>query len=230
MYKFSILRDLVDIIYPNACMGCRQPLVSGESILCTACLLEIPKTNYHRIPENEVMRIFIGRCRLERAAAFLYFAKGGIVQALMHELKYRGRKEAGTFLGRMAGIELRESDFVQDVDCVVPVPLHPKKLKKRSYNQSEVFADAFCETADIPLIADNLIRVTHSATQTKKSRFARWQNVESIFEINDPSTFKNKHVLLVDDVVTTGSTLEACTTKLIAAGALVSVLTIAVAK
>lgn len=231
MLRNFYLRDLVDIIYPNACLGCRQPLVSQEEILCGQCLSELPKTNFHRIKDNEVEKVFIGRCHLKKATSYLYFSKGGIVQAFMHQLKYKGKKEVGSFFGRMIGQELKKDGFFDDLDYLLPIPLHPKKLAKRGYNQSGMLAAGMAETTGLPVLTDNLVRVAHSETQTKKSRFARWLNVESIFEIKDPTALRNRHLLLIDDVITTGATVEASATKLAAIpGVQVSLLTLARAK
>ena len=140
MQKFGWLNDFMDVIYPTSCLGCDQPLVANEAHICLYCRSELPKTNLHKIPENEVLRIFNGRCLLQKASSYLYFSKGGIVQSLMHAFKYKGHTEIGSLLGQMAGKELGNDGFFQDIDFLVPVPLHPKKLAKRGYNQSEIFA------------------------------------------------------------------------------------------
>ncbi len=231
MLRNLFLHDLVDIIYPSACLGCRQPLVAQEETLCSYCLAELPKTNFHQIKENEVEKVFIGRCHLQKATSYLYFAKGGIVQSVMHQLKYKGKQEVGLFFGKMAGQELMNHGFFDDIDLLVPIPLHPAKLKKRGYNQSEVLACGLAEITGLAVETNNLVRVAHSETQTKKSRFARWLNVETIFEIQEPGIFNHKHVLLIDDVITTGATVEASATRIAAIpGTRVSLLTLAVAR
>ncbi len=210
MNNVSWLGDFIDVIYPSSCLGCQTPLVGNESHICTYCISELPKTDFHQIEDNVILRTFSGRCLLQKASSYLHFSKGGIVQALLHALKYKGRTEVGELLGTMAGSELYQDGFFDDIDFVVPIPLHPKKLKKRGYNQSEILASALSATSNINLNTDNLIRVEFTETQTRKSRFARWLNVETVFQVSHPKLFENKHILLVDDVVTTGSTVEGC--------------------
>lgn len=225
------LNDFVDIIYPNACIGCETPLVTNESCLCVYCLAELPKTNFHTYTDNEVLNIFKGRCKLEKATSYLYYAKGGIVQKSLKALKYRGRQEVGALLGTMAATELMETGFLKDIDVLLPIPLHPKKLARRGFNQSEIVAQAISEVSEIPVSNNNLVRITHSDTQTKKSRFARWLNVESIFSVLDEESFQYKHLLLIDDVVTTGSTVEGSVIKMESIqGIRISLFTVAMAK
>lgn len=208
-----------------------MPLVANEECLCLYCRDELPKTNFHTIPENPVLAIFKGRCLLQKATSYLYFSKGGIVQSLMHSFKYKGRTEAGEVMGRMAGEELTEAGFFEDIDLVMPIPLHPKKLAKRGYNQSEILARHLAIPAGIPVSTDNLVRVRVSETQTKKSRFARWLNVESIFKVIHPEMLKGQHILLVDDVVTTGSTIEGSVVQMeTIPGIKISLFTLAMAK
>ncbi len=204
------LGDFIDVIYPASCVGCQTPLVGNESNICTYCLFELPKTDFHKIQDNVVQRAFSGRCLLQKATSYLHFSKGGVVQALLHALKYRGRTEIGDLVGAMAARELLQDGFLDDIDFVVPIPLHPQKLEKRGYNQSEILASAVADNSNVKLNTNNLVRVEFTETQTRKSRFARWLNVETVFKVIDPGIFENKHILLVDDVVTTGSTVEGC--------------------
>ncbi|MCD6113584.1 MAG: ComF family protein, partial [Bacteroidales bacterium] len=192
------------------CMACGKSLYKNENCLCTYCLYHLPKTNFHLEKDNEVERVFWGRVRIESAASFLYFSKGGKVQKIMHKLKYKGRQEIGVFLGEQYGLELLNSDTFKNIDIIIPVPLHKMKLKKRGYNQSEKFAEGLSLSMKKPVSTDNLYRKIFSETQTKKTRYKRWQNVESIFDIKNPELLKSKHILLVDDVITTGATMEAC--------------------
>jgi ComF family protein len=159
------------------------------------------------------------------------FSKGGSVQKLVHQLKYRGRKEIGIAIGKFYGADLRESETFCSSQVIIPVPLHAGKLKRRGYNQSDLFAQGLASGLDIPHDPANLVRVKASETQTRRSRFERWKNVESVFKVSDPSRLEGKNILLVDDVVTTGSTLEACAQELLKVpGTTVSVATIAFAQ
>jgi ComF family protein len=177
-----------------------------------------------------VFRKFSGRVNIHSAASFLYFSKGGIVQEMIGKLKYRGRKDIGVYLGEIYGDELHESAFDKTIDIIIPVPLHKDKFKKRGYNQSEQFATGLSQTMSIPTDYLNVIRKTNTNTQTKKGRYARWKNVEEIFSVDDIEALRGKHVLLVDDVVTTGSTLEATATAiLLIPGTIISIATIACA-
>jgi ComF family protein len=190
----------------------------------------MPKTAYETIPDNPVARIFWGRVPLHAASACYFFAKKGRIQPLIHSLKYRSNKGIGLYLGQQLGTSLIEAPLYQDVQLIVPVPLHPKKKHIRGYNQAEVIANGMAKVMKLPVVTDNLIRSVATETQTKKSRDERWQNVKNIFTVTNPSQFTNSHVLLVDDVITTGSTIEACVTTLLEATHLkVSVATVACA-
>lgn len=202
--------DFIGLLYPSICITCGNNLFRNEKIICTRCRYKLPITNFHLLKENPVSRALWGRVPLESAAAYLYFKKSGVAQVLMHELKYRGNKEMGIFLGELYGYELNTSRLFETIDCIVPVPLHKKKLKKRGYNQSEMIAIGLSRTFGKAVIAGNLYRKVHSSTQTRKTKYERWLNVDKIFGLRSPSDFENKHILLVDDVITTGATLEAC--------------------
>ncbi|MBU1717588.1 MAG: ComF family protein [Bacteroidetes bacterium] len=181
-----------------------------EKIICTSCLFHLPKTGFSDMANNPVSEIFAGRVNLHSASAYLFFRKTGSVQKLIHRLKYKGDKEAGEYLSKLFGEELMKSPLFSTATCVIPVPLHPKKLKKRGYNQAEVVADGIAAGMGICVNCKTLVRATFTETQTRKARFNRWQNVEGIFQIKSPEELENQHVILCDDVVTTGSTLEAC--------------------
>ncbi len=222
---------MVDVFYPEACAGCQQPLVKNENLLCTPCLAELPRTGYQRVADNPVLQLFYGRCKLEKAMAFLNFEKGGQVQRIMHSFKYRNRPEIGLRLATLLSLEVLPCGFFDNIDLLIPIPLHPKKLKSRGYNQSEVIARGVSEVSGIPLSGEHLLRQTHSQSQTRKSRFARWRNVESIFRLNRPDELRQRHLLLIDDVITTGSTVEASADKLLQVpGCRVSLLTLAIAR
>jgi ComF family protein len=202
-----------------------------EHVLCTSCVYHLPRTNYWKEQGNPVEQIFWGRVRLEHACAFFFFSKGSRYRKLLHQLKYHGKKEIGVELGRRFGLELKEATLYQTVDCVVPVPLHPKKQRKRGYNQSEQIAAGITGITGWALDTESVIRNHYTDTQTRKSRMDRWENVSDVFTVRYPERLRGKHVLLIDDVVTTGATIEACTTRLLEIeGCRVSVATLAYAK
>jgi ComF family protein len=228
--KIPILYYLTELIFPRLCVTCGDKLIEQEQWICLHCLHHIPRTNFHLEPENRVAQLFYGRVRIEFGTSFFYFSKGSKYQSLLHNLKYKGMKELGAEIGKHFGIDLLQSDDFASVDLICPVPLHPQKEKKRGYNQSWWIAYGIAEQMKKPLSDNNLKRVTATETQTKKTRFERWQNVEGIFELSDPEAFAGKHILLVDDVVTTGSTLEACAQAILSkTDARVSIATLATA-
>lgn len=190
-------------------MACGNSLYTGEKIICTKCEYNLPKTHFHDDPNNVINQTFWGRVHIEGATSLLYFRKGGKVQHLMHQLKYKGEQEVGVYLGQMLGSELKQSKTFKDIDFVIPVPLHPKKKKIRGFNQSEIIGKGIAETYGCELATKYLIRNVHSSTQTKKSRFNRWENVKSIFDIHHKEELINKSVLIIDDVITTGATIDA---------------------
>lgn len=221
--------DFFGLFFPELCVACNTHLLNQEKLLCTKCQYNIPRTNFHTNPENPVAQLFWGRAKIEHASAYFYFNKGTIYQEMMHHFKYHGKKEIGFVLGKDFGLQLKDSTF-NEIDIIVPVPLHPKKLKKRGYNQSDLIATGLGFSLEKAVDTQNLYRTVATSTQTRKSRFARWQNVENIFSIKDPAEFENKHILLVDDVVTTGSTFEACANAILEIkGTKVSIVALAVA-
>jgi ComF family protein len=206
----NYFQDFISLFYPNNCVACQNALYRNEHIICTSCLFHLPKTNYHYEKDNPISKIFWGRSDIEIAASFYFFVKAGKVQHLIHQLKYKGKKEIGIFIGELYGKELLKSEFFQNIDVIIPVPLHPKKEKKRGYNQSEMFGIGLSTSMQIPMDITSLIRTYASETQTKKSRFKRWENVKEIFDLQNTDLLENKHILLIDDVITTGATIEAC--------------------
>jgi len=203
--------DLFDLFYPNICLACSQKLLRGENVICFRCESELPQTNHYNNPDNNLMKRFAGRVPLKGAAALYIFHKGGPVQHLLHELKYRGRKDVGEYVGKILGSKFQQQDtIIKNIDLIVPVPLHWKKLKLRGYNQCDPLAKALSELMNVPYSTDALERTLENISQTKKKRFDRWGNVADIFSVIDANRLKGKHVLLVDDVVTTGATAEAC--------------------
>lgn len=226
----TFINHFLELFYPRLCVVCGEKLISGERFICLKCLLHMPRTNFHTEPENLMEMLFYGRIHIERAAAFFEFKKGSPYQKILHGLKYKGMKKLGEFIGKQFAIELKDSDFIQEVDLIMPVPLHPKRERKRGYNQSYHLAKGLSEILNIPVENHVLRRKLYSVTQTKKTRYERWENVEDIFELANPEVLNRKHILLVDDVITTGSTLEACAQCILSrCNAKVSIATIAIA-
>lgn len=203
-------QDFISLFFPRYCLGCNLSLVKGEDTLCTRCLLELPKTNYHLMDDNPIKTKLIGRLNLKYAWAFLKFRKTGIVQHLLHELKYNNHPEVALKIGRIYGQELVQSGFQNEFDVIVPVPLHGSRQRKRGYNQSSKFAEGLSEAFAIPWDESISIRTTTTTTQTKKSKQERWENVKNVFDIRESQNINGQRILLVDDVITTGATLEAC--------------------
>lgn len=181
------------------------------------CVFKLPKTNFHLQAENPLAKVFWGRVELSAVAAYCQYQKGNSVQDLVHELKYKGKKELGLYLGKWYGYDLKQAEQFRKVEVVIPVPLHRKKLKRRGYNQSAWFAKGLAESMGMPCMEDGLIRLVDTDTQTRKSRYSRWENVKDIFDVSNVAALKGKHVLLVDDIITTGATIEACTHALVKA-------------
>lgn len=226
----SWLGDFFHLIYPDTCAACGQQLQIKEDTICLFCELELPYTDYHLQPENPLAKQFWGRLQLVQVAAMCQFIKGGRVQKLIHHLKYDGWTDVGVRMGQLYGQTLKQTPAFQSIEAIIPVPLHPDKLRKRGYNQSDCFAEGLAQSMEIPWYADALQRTTFTKTQTKKSNFDRWKNVENVFIAHRPELLEKKHVLLVDDVITTGSTIEACGNALLAVeGCKVSVASIATA-
>lgn len=226
----NAFKNLISLFYPYSCVACGNVLQQNEQSLCVNCLLHLPETNYHLEKENPLQLIFRGRVPIENISAFLFYKKVNQVQRILHSLKYNGNQEIGEFLGYYYGQQLIQQPDYQSIDCVIPIPLHYKKLKLRGYNQSEAIAKGLGKAMKIPVYTDVLIRNTYTDTQTKKSRFSRWKNVEHVFEVQNAEPIFNKHVLICDDVLTTGATLEAGISKLLENNiSKISVVTLAVA-
>ncbi len=223
-----MIKDFIALFFPEICFACDEALFHKEEFICTKCQFSLPKTNYHQEQHNEVSKLFWGRANIETGASYYYFNKGTKVQNLMHQLKYKGQSALGRFLGKHYGKELMNSTLYQKVDIIIPIPLHKSKLKRRGFNQSDSFAEGLSESMGVEWQSGLLVRNIATTTQTKKTRFKRWENVDSIFEVTNPLSLAGKHILLVDDVVTTGSTLEsAAQTLLKVSNTRVSIVTIA---
>jgi ComF family protein len=229
----ACLTDFVALFFPQACLACQDTLVAGEQYLCTTCRAELPYTNYHLLPaaQNPLSRRFWGKLPVMHVLSYLHFLRHGHVQHLLHQLKYQGQQEVGKALGQLYGAELAEASLGSEFDLIVPVPLHRRKLAHRGYNQADAFAAGLAAALPCPWSAAALRRTEHTASQTRKSRTERWQNVATVFEVANIQEVAGRRILLVDDVLTTGATLEACGAALLAAGARqVSIATIACAQ
>jgi ComF family protein len=229
MTLIQILTCVLRLFSPRLCAACDEPLMQNEHVFCILCRYEFPRTNYHLDPENEIAKTFWGRVPIRYATAYFYFRKGGRVQHAIHNLKYNGQKEIGYEIGRMIGRDLLGSSFAE-VDLIVAVPLHKTKMRKRGYNQSEYIANGIADAMCKPTNHITLYRTMNTKTQTRKHRYERWTSVEDVFALRNPENLANKHILLVDDVITTGATLEACaTTLLMAENVVVSIVAAAMA-
>ncbi|HXB41556.1 MAG TPA: phosphoribosyltransferase family protein [Bacteroidia bacterium] len=204
------LSDLASLIYPRVCNGCGNTLFKHEQAICNLCYVSLPRTNFHMYPDNPVQKIFYGRADVQAAGSFLLFQKKGSVQKMLHALKYKSKPEVGVLLGKWYGQDLKKNNTFCDCDIIIPVPLHKKRMKKRGYNQSEFIAKGLAEELQIPVVNDVLFKKHFTETQTFKSREERWQNTINSFEIKNENLIKDKKILLVDDVITTGATTEAC--------------------
>ena len=205
----KLLDHLINLLYPRLCAACGNLLMSNEEDVCLSCRYLLPKTMYEKNADNPLAQMFYGQVGFHAVTAEFFFSKTGKVQHLLHQLKYEGNKDAGFFLGQQIGESIRESELFQGIDYLVPIPLHPKKEHIRGYNQSHVIAQGVEEKTKIPIMADCLYRKVFTSTQTKKSREERWENVKDIFDMKDYERLKGRHVLLIDDVLTTGATLLA---------------------
>jgi ComF family protein len=221
--------DFFSLFFPQLCSGCGKNLLSNESVICIDCIYHLPYTNFHLHADNPMARQLWGRIPFRTAQAYVHFQKGLRVQSLLHELKYNNKPEVALKLGELYGRSLRDSQSVDDITAIIPVPLHPARKKKRGFNQSEHFARGLASALDVPVNLD-LQRGVFTETQTRKTRFLRYENMKEVFVFNPTSGFENRHVLLVDDVLTTGATIEACALELLKVkGLSVSIATIAFA-
>ena len=208
----NFFKDILSIFYPDVCMCCKNPLTVQEDTLCLTCRYDLPETNFSSEKENLIEKTFYGKVQIESGTALFYFLKPSNVQKLIHELKYKGQQQVGEFTGNWLGEELLLSGRFKNLDCIIPVPLHKKKLQKRGYNQVTVLGETLSKILNIPFYDDVLIKTDASKTQTKKLRLDRWKNAQHKFIIHNSQKINNKHILLIDDIITTGATLESCAT------------------
>lgn len=221
MWKSIIkyLQDFFTLFYPNLCSACGNHLYDGEECICIACRMTLPYTLDEQLRCNNTYKLFLGKVKIEAASSLFYFKKKSRVQNLLHQLKYKNHVELGRELGNMHGHQLRESELFQNIDYVVPIPLHPDKLKLRGYNQAALIAIGYAEAMNIKYSEEILVRDKFTETQTHKSRFERYENMESVFSCGERIDVMNKSILIVDDVITTGSTIESSALTLLNAGA-----------
>lgn len=216
-YTSTFFKNIVHLLYPGICAGCGSDLLSGNNLICAECMNEMPLTGFYMHQSNPVEKIFRGRIPVVTASAYAYFSKDSVVQNLLHSLKYASNKEAGIYMGRMIGRQLKLCEWNNDLHALIPLPLHSRKQKKRGYNQAEMICEGMSSEMNVPVLNDVIARRKNTETQTHKTRMERWNNIESKFELKKATGIMNKHILLVDDVITTGATLESCGSELLKA-------------
>lgn len=205
----NLLRDFKHLFYPHTCAGCGTDILSDDNLLCARCFVNLPSTLYAQYAHNPIEKIFTGRIKIEAAHAEFYFSKESLIQHLIHQLKYKNNKEIGIYLGDMMGRTILKSNRFVTVDALIPLPMFPEKERKRGYNQAAVICEGMSQAMNVPVYYNVLLRQRATSTQTKKHRVERWENVEDSFAVTNEQRVKGKHLLLVDDVITTGATLEA---------------------
>lgn len=230
MNSITLLNDLKRLVYPHNCLGCGYEMYYNSQYLCLNCLKGLPYTGFEKNDENFTANLFTGRLNLERASSWLFFGKDGLTQKLIHQLKYRGNLAVGEYLGKSMALKLHKQGWLSDIDVLIPLPLNRRKLNLRGYNQSTVLCNGMSMVTGIPVEEVAVMRTVFTETQTKKSRLQRWANVEHVFDLLDADHLHHKHALLVDDVITTGATMDACGQVLLKVpGLKLSVLSLAVA-
>lgn len=206
----KFLTNLISLFYPDLCIICGNNLVEGEQFLCLHCLHKIPKTFYHLRDSNPAEQRLRGKIPYEKISSFLYFEKGGETQKMIHQIKYKGNKKFARWLGELMAEDIKKSTFFNDIDYIVPVPSHKKRIRQRGFNQAEELAKGISQTTNIPINTDCLQKTGSNISQTRKGVYERWINNQYVFSLKDEHSFSGKHILLIDDVMTTGATLESC--------------------
>lgn len=205
-----IKNSIEHLLFPHNCLGCATDVLQQEQLLCAKCLLDLPVTNFTTAANNPVEKVFYGRLKIEQATAAFHFSKQSLLQHLLKQLKYKNNSEVGLFLGKLLGYQLVQSNRFNSIDALLPLPLNYKKEKMRGYNQAKVICDGIAQVFNKPIIEDAVVRTVFTKTQTKENRMQRWQNMDGVFKLNNEKIIANQHILLVDDVLTTGATLESC--------------------
>ena len=226
--KCNILDSLARLCFPPCCIVCGHALSASEECLCIQCLQELPKIRQIFPDDQEIEKRFWGKIPIERAMSYFHYTKGNSFDKILFEIKYHGRKDIGRIMGRHVARHLLPGGFFEGIELIVPIPLHPARLRKRGYNQSEWIAKGVSEVTQIPIDTTSVARIVHNTTQTRKSTWERWDAVQGIFSVNDAKKLEGKHILLIDDVLTTGVTVTSCATEIIKVrGTRISVLTLA---
>jgi len=224
----NTINDFLHLCYPHHCLGCHSDQLKLNDLLCTHCYHSLPFTNFINAPGNAVEKSFYGRVPIAEAAAIFYFTKLSVIQNLLFDLKYRGNIQAGIFLGKLAGKAIIDGHRFKNIDLIIPMPLNEKKLKKRGYNQAEIIMKGIQEIIELPSDTTSVIRNVFTETQTHKGRIDRWMSMQGAFRLTAPAALENKHILVIDDVVTTGATIEAMSASILATcNCRISVLTVA---
>ena len=204
------MKSIINLFFPKVCYACSNYLSDNEETICINCRHDLPVTDFHFNNDGSVQKVLFGRAKIENGTALFRFVKKGPVQQLIHGLKYRGYEHIGVLLGDWLGGELKTLEAYQNINMVIPVPMHPKKLKKRGFNQVTKFGQQIADALNAEYVDDVLIKITNTTSQTTKKRFTRWTNSDELFALKNITAIENKHILLVDDIITTGATLEAC--------------------
>ena len=223
----TLLSSLVHLFYPHTCEGCGRDLARTEQILCLHCNRKLPATGFQQHPHNPVEKIFWGRVNIRHAMAAYYYTQASMLQKLIHQFKYHQRKDIALHLGRQMGHMLLQSAWLYEIDCIIPVPLYAARERQRGYNQAALLAQGIAAVVQKPAVPHAIQRMQHAGSQTRRNRTSRWENVSRVFAVKEPDTLQGRHVLLIDDVITTGATTEACSQALVAARATVSICTLA---
>lgn len=214
----SVFSAFSHLLYPSLCFGCGDNEIGEHEFICTHCLSSLPYTEFEKIRNNPIEKLFWGRTNIKFACSTFYYVEQTPLQQLIHQVKYKDQQKLGIYLGTAMGNLLNPVFSENEVDLLIPMPLHPKKLKKRGYNQASLLCDGISKTTGRKYDEEVLVRTENTSTQTKKSRLERWENVHTVFSVNDSNKIRDKHILLVDDVITTGASTEACAQTLLNAG------------